>query len=116
MQDQPLDIAHVRLAWPRALPGPVPHPPKVDLRAYVAVHLVLVPLALAALAWQLEYGALDMAISRLFIDPSTHDFVGRDSTWLEVLGHQAARGLPFLVGGLAFAAGIAGTGIEQLRR
>jgi membrane-associated PAP2 superfamily phosphatase len=116
MQGQPLDAGHLPLAWPHARTGPLPHPPVVDLRAYVAVHLLLVPLALVGLAWQLEYGALDMAISRLLIDPSTNDFVGRNSTWLEVLGHQAARGLPFLVGGIAFAAGLAGIGVEQLRR
>ena len=64
MQDQPLDVAPPG-SWPATVPDPVPHPPVVDASGYVAVHLIAVPLALAALAWQFQYGTLDMVTSRL---------------------------------------------------
>jgi membrane-associated PAP2 superfamily phosphatase len=92
-----------------------PRSPGVDPRSYVALHLVAVPLVLAALAWACQHSSLDMALTRLFVDPATDRFAWRDSAVLEVLGHQAARGLPFLVGTLALAAGLAGFSLRALR-
>lgn len=87
----------------------------VDLRSYVALHLVAVPLVLALLAWTVQHGSLDMAITRVFIDPASQRFAWHDSAVLDVLGHQAARSLPFFVGALAIAAGLAGFSVRALR-
>ncbi|MEP6739729.1 MAG: phosphatase PAP2 family protein [Caldimonas sp.] len=82
---------------------------------YVVGHLLLVPVALAALAWFLQHGEFDMRLTRLFVDPATQTFPWRTSALLEILGHQAARGLPFIVGGVAISAGLASLGIQRLR-
>jgi membrane-associated PAP2 superfamily phosphatase len=87
----------------------------VDTRRYVALHLVVVPVALALIAWICQHSRLDMALTHLFVDPATDRFIWRDSTALDVLGHHAARGLPFLVAALAVAAGLAGLAIGALR-
>ena len=87
----------------------------MDLRWYVAGHLVAVPLGLGALAWFVQHGSLDLAIATLFVDPASHRFAWHDSAWLEILGHQAARSLPFLVGAIALAAGAASYSIAALR-
>ncbi|MGZ5713493.1 MAG: phosphatase PAP2 family protein [Caldimonas sp.] len=93
----------------------MPWPPARPVAGYVAIQLVVVPLLLGALAWTVQHGPLDLALARLFADPSTQSFVWRPSAWLDILGHQAARGLPIIVGGVALAAGIAGFFIAQLR-
>jgi membrane-associated PAP2 superfamily phosphatase len=111
MPGQLIDTAYVRFAGPRALP----HPPRVAVREYVAVQLILVPLLIGTLAWWCQHSALDMLVSGIFVDPASHTFAWRDVPLLDVLGHQAARGVPVLVGGIAFAAGLAGFGVGQLR-
>jgi len=98
-----------------AVPLPAPRSPAVDLRRYVGIHLVLVPLGLAMLAAACQYGSVDMALARRFFDPATHSFAWRHSTVLDVLGHQAARLLPFLVGAFALASGAAGLRVRALR-
>lgn len=92
-----------------------PRSPSLSVGPYVVGHLLVVPLVLAALAWWVEYGPLDMFFSRLFVDPVTHAFTWRSSAVLDILGHQAARGLPVIVAGIAIAAGCAGFAVAQLR-
>lgn len=87
----------------------------VDTRRYVAIHLVVVPLGLALIAWACQHSRLDMALSHFFVDPATDHFRWRDSAALDVLGHQAARGVPALVAALATAAGFAGFAMPALR-
>jgi membrane-associated PAP2 superfamily phosphatase len=111
MQAQWVEIARPTVAWPLGMP----RPPRVSARRYVALQLVLIPGLIAVLAWVCQYGALDMLLSRLFVDPASHAFAWRDSVLLEVLGHQAARGLPVLVGGIALSAGLAGWVVTPLR-
>ena len=96
-------------------PGAAPRSPMLDTRRYVALHLVVVPLGLALIAWTCQHSRLDMALARLFVDPATDHFLWRDSAALDVLGHQAARGVPFLVAALAIAAGLAGFAMRALR-
>ena len=96
-------------------PFALPDPPDLATAGYVASHLVLVPLLLGAAAWALQHGALDLASARWFADDATRSFDWRHSTWLDVLGHQAARGLPIIVGGVALASGAAGFFVAQLR-
>ncbi|HZV93438.1 MAG TPA: phosphatase PAP2 family protein [Caldimonas sp.] len=94
--------------------GPAPPPPFVpgalggpaSIADYVPVHLLLVPAVLVAVAWTLQHGPLDMRIAALFFDPK-RGFVGHHLPWLDILGHEAARSLPILVGALSVAAGAA---------
>jgi membrane-associated PAP2 superfamily phosphatase len=106
--DEPLESGGETVLQP-------PRPGKVDPGAYVAIHLALVPAALGLLAWGLQHGRLDMALARLFVDASGQHFVWRDSALLDILGHQAARGLPFLIGAIAIAGGVAGLAVRSLR-
>lgn len=92
-----------------------PNSPGPTAAGYVASHLVLVPLLLGAAAWAAQYGPLDLALARWFASGTTQSFDWRQSVWLDVLGHQAARGLPIMVGGIALAAGLAGFFLGQLR-
>ena len=92
-----------------------PRSPMVDTRRYIALHLVLIPLGLALIAWACQHTRLDMALTQLFVDPATDRFIWRDSTALEVLGHQAARSVPLMVAALAIAAGLAGFAMPALR-
>lgn len=95
--------------------GPLPlAPSRGFLPTYVALHLVLVPLVLAACALALQYGPLDLRISALFVDAGPA-FTWRDSPWLEALGHEGARLAPLLVGVLALAGGAAGFWSSRLR-
>jgi len=87
----------------------------VDPRGYLALHLVAVPLALCLLAWEVQHGSVDMALARLFVDDTGQHFAWRDSALLDILGHQAARGLPFLVGTVAIAGGVTGFAVPPLR-
>jgi len=89
--------------------------PVVERAGYVVSHLVLVPAALAVVAWLCQRGGADMALADLFVDPATHRFVAADSALLDVVGHQAARAIPLLVGALAFAAGACGFAVPRLR-
>jgi membrane-associated PAP2 superfamily phosphatase len=100
---------------PEAAPLPAPRPPAVDRRRYVVIHLLVVPVVLAAVAAACQYGSVDMALARLFFDPATHSFAWRDSGVLDVVGHQAARLLPFLVAAFAIAAAVAGLRVRSLR-
>jgi membrane-associated PAP2 superfamily phosphatase len=82
---------------------------------YVAVHVLLVPAVLGLLALLLQYSSLDFAIATFASDATTHTFAWRNSAWLDVLGHQSARGLPILVGTLAATAGMAGYVVARLQ-
>jgi membrane-associated PAP2 superfamily phosphatase len=93
----------------------LPRPPRVSPYGYVAVCLLLVPAALAVAAWATQRGPLDLALARLFFDEGSTSFAWRSSAWLDVLGHQAARALPIVIGTLAVAAGLAGTALASLR-
>ena len=108
MNDAPIEPGRDAGLRPPAAAG-------VDLRSYVALHLVAVPLVLGLLAWIVQHGSLDMAITRLFVDPASQRFAWHDSLVLDVIGHQAARSLPFLVGALAIASGLAGFSVRSLR-
>jgi len=108
MNDDPLEPGSDAILRP-------PPPAAADLRSYIAGHLVAVPLALALLAWIVQHGSLDMAITNLFVDPASHRFAWHDSALLDILGHHAARSLPFFVGAIALAAGAAGYAIRALR-
>ena len=96
-------------------PFALPNPPARATAGYLVGHLLLVPLLLGACAWAVQHGPLDMALARLFADPATQSFDWRHSAWLDILGHQAARSLPIIVGGVALAAGVAGFFVAQLR-
>lgn len=92
-----------------------PRRPDVPMLRYVVGHVLALPMLLAALAWALQHGDADMLVTRLFVDPAAQSFRWRDALLLDVVGHHAARGLPFLVGGLALAAGLAALRIAWLR-
>jgi membrane-associated PAP2 superfamily phosphatase len=111
MQAQLVEIARPGMAW---LPL-APRSPRVGAASYVAIQLVGVPALIACLAWCCQYGGIDMLLSGLFAGPAGEGFALRDSLVLEVIGHQAARGLPVLVAGIALAAGLAGFGLSPLR-
>jgi membrane-associated PAP2 superfamily phosphatase len=111
MHGQWVDMAQHAVPAPTLRPNPAP----VDARIYVGVQLILVPILIGALAWWCEYGPLDMLLTLPFVDLASHDFFWRDSLMLDVLGHLAARGLPIMVGGIAFSAGLAGFAVRQLR-
>jgi membrane-associated PAP2 superfamily phosphatase len=108
MNDDPLEPGSDAFLRP-------PPPAAAELRSYVAGHLVAVPLGLALLAWTVQHSSLDMAITNLFVDGTSHRFAWHDSALLDVLGHQAARSLPFLVGAIALAGGAAGWLVRPLR-
>src|SRR5436305_12214362 len=92
----------------RARAREAPRAPDVPSALYVTQQIVLVPLLIAALAWQLQHDALDLRLARAFADPATHAFVSRESALLEVLGHQAARCVPSLAAAPALAGTLAG--------
>jgi membrane-associated PAP2 superfamily phosphatase len=94
---------------------PPPRGPGVSAPAYVGTQIVLLPLLIAALAWELQHGSFDLRVAHAFADPTTQEFIWRDSTVLEVLGHQAARAVPALAGGVALAAALAGSAVDALR-
>ncbi len=56
-----------------------------------------------------------MTLAQLFADASGQHFAWRDSALLDILGHQAARGLPVLGGAVAIAGGFAGFAVQALR-
>ena len=111
-----MNATMTELAAPAPLSdGPSPLPRQAGfLPRYVVVHLIVVPLLLAACALALEYGPLDMRISGLFVD-ARPGFTLRDSPWLEILGHEGARLAPLLVGIFALVGGIAGFRWPRLR-
>ncbi len=82
---------------------------------YVASHLVLEPLLLGAAAWAVQHGPIHLVLARSLADDATQSFDWRHSVWLDFLGHQAARGLPTMVSGVAVAGGVAGFFLAQLR-
>ena len=82
---------------------------------YLLGHLLLVPALLGLAAWAVQHGSLDLALAQLFADPVTHTFSLRESRLLNAIGHEAARGLPIFVGGVGFAAGLAGLRYAPLR-
>jgi len=98
-----------------AVVGVVPQPPLVERGSYVVSHIVLVPIAIALVAWLCQHGGGDLAIARLFVDATSHHFVWAHSALLDVVGHQAARGVPFLVGASALACGVCGLAVPRLR-
>ena len=102
------------------LPGPVrlgdiaAQLPVVSPADYTVFCLLLVPAVLVASAWAMQHGPLDLAVAGLFFDDGSGGFPWRHSTWLEVLGHQAARALPIVIGALALAAAAAGAALPGL--
>jgi len=100
---------------PRRRDAALPRAPAVPPRRYALVALLAVPLLLAGLAALVQYSPLDMALSRLFVDPATQRFDWRHAPLLELLGHQAARGLPIAVGVVAVLVGLAALAVERLR-
>ncbi len=110
------DIAVIDVPDPFLSPIPqAPRTPRVSPGWYVITHLLLIPLVIGAVALLMERGALDMWVTRRFVDPQTLQFAWRDSLVLEILGHQVARSLPVFVGGIAFFAGLAGFVVTPLR-
>ncbi len=75
---------------------PVAQPSTV---AYIAVHVVVIPALIAMAALAVQRGPLDLTLASAFFDTGSGDFSWRHSLLLNVLGHQAARGLPVLVAG-----------------
>lgn len=82
---------------------------------YLLGHLLLVPVLLGLAAWAVQHGPLDLALARLFVDPATHAFSMRGSRLLDFIGHEAARGLPIVIGVTGFAAGLFGLRYAPLR-
>jgi len=82
---------------------------------YLLGHLLLVPLLLGLAALAIQHGPLDLALARLFADPVTHTFSLRGSRLLDLIGHEAARGLPIVIGVVGFAAGLCGLRYAPLK-
>ena len=99
---------------PRAAAAPV-RPAAASVVDYAALHLALIPALLFAAAWFVQHSAFDMAITNAFFDPAASGFGWRPSLLLDILGHQTARSLPSIVGGISLAALAAGYAIPRLR-
>jgi membrane-associated PAP2 superfamily phosphatase len=82
---------------------------------YAATHLGLVPALLFAAAWTVQHSRLDITLARVFFDPASAGFPWRNSSWLDVVGHHAARGLPILVAAVSLAAWATAHAVTQLR-
>jgi membrane-associated PAP2 superfamily phosphatase len=93
---------------------PSPNPPSPDRRR-AALHLLVLPLGLALAAWLLQHSPADVAISSLFFDAEQKLFVGKRSGAFELLGHQAARALPVVVGVAAIAVALGSAVRASLR-
>jgi len=115
MNDRAPDVAIHAASDDDAVARIVPQPPHVDHASYAVSHLLIVPAVIALVAWVCQHGGGDMAIAQLFADSVTHHFVWARSALLDVVGHQAARGLPFLVGASALAGGVCGLAVSRLR-
>jgi len=89
--------------------------PRVSRARYGVVCLLLVPAVLAASAWAIQHGPLDLLTVEMFFDAGSWSFPWRYSIWLEVFGHQAARAVPLMIGALAVAAGSASGALPGLR-
>jgi membrane-associated PAP2 superfamily phosphatase len=90
-------------------------PPRVPGVRSAVVHLLVLPLGLALAAWLLQHSSLDVAISSLFFDAEQKLFVGKRSGVFELLGHQAARGLPIAVGVVALGVAVGSAFRASLR-
>jgi membrane-associated PAP2 superfamily phosphatase len=99
---------------PRAAAPPV-RPAAASVVDYAALHPALIPALLFAAAWFVQHSPFDMAIANAFFDPTASDFGWRQSLLLDILGHQTARSLPTIVGGISLAALAAGDAIPRLR-
>jgi membrane-associated PAP2 superfamily phosphatase len=95
--------------------GLAPGERPISLLDYAVVHLELVPALLVAAAWMLQHSRLDLALASVFFDPAGGGFSWRGSSWLDVIGHQAARGLPILVAAVSISAWAMGHAIPLLR-
>jgi membrane-associated PAP2 superfamily phosphatase len=84
-------------------------------RSSTALHLLVVPLLLVLAATLLQHSALDVAISGVFFDPKAQRFLGERSGLFELLGHQAARGLPVAVGVVALGVAVGSRWRPSLR-
>lgn len=82
----------------------------------LAVHLLLVPLLLVAVALRFHDGTIDLALARLALDPGSAFAAWRQAGWVEALGHQAARALPVVVVAAALALAMASAFTSSLRR
>lgn len=116
MDDRSLEPSPTPAGGSETLPFRVrPRPfERVDIRVYVLWQVLLVSAVLAVAAHTLQ-GDIDVSISSLFFDAPGNTFDLSHSIWLEILGHQAARALPVIVGALALAAGVAGGFADSLR-
>jgi membrane-associated PAP2 superfamily phosphatase len=102
---KPIPIASESMAARRAVRSP----------AFVAGHLLLVPALLAIAAWTLRHTALDVQVSNWFFDSVQNRFRWGESAWLNLLGHEAAPAVPFIVAAAAFAMAVAGQSVERMR-
>ena len=91
-----------------------PHRPAPGPRS-AAIHLLAVPLLLAIAATLLQHSAADVAISSLFFDAEQKLFAGKRSGLFELIGHQAARGLPIAVGLVALGVAVGSAFRASLR-
>jgi membrane-associated PAP2 superfamily phosphatase len=82
---------------------------------YAAMHLGLVPAFLVAAAWSVQHSPFDLALANVFYDPSGGGFPWRNSSWLDIIGHHAARGLPTLVAAVSIVAWAMTYAMAQLR-
>jgi membrane-associated PAP2 superfamily phosphatase len=82
---------------------------------YAAIHLALVPLLLITSAWAVQHSPLDMALASVFFDPGSASFPWRTSSWLDIVGHHAARGLPILVAAVSLTAWAMAQAMASLR-
>jgi len=73
---------------------------------YVFLHIILIPAVLAATAWCVQYGPLDMSLAERLWHPVTAPTPLDHSVWLDVIGHQAARAIPIFIGVFAFIGGL----------
>ena len=107
--------AHDSFSNPSAIGAPLVPAQRGGQRAralrHLWLHVVLVPLSLALLAWFAAHSGVDKAVSDLFFDPVLARFPAHDSFWLELLGHRIAKAAVWVVAicMLAAAIGIGGT-------
>ena len=79
--------------------------PRIDAASYVLIYILLVPALLAALAWTIQYSALDLKLEQLLWQPSVGSASTQHSLWLYIVGYQASRSIPIFFGSIAFIGG-----------
>lgn len=76
-------------------------------RRYVGWHAVVLPGMFALLGPALHWSGADFALSRLWFDSASGQFVGQDVRWLELLGHRLAKSAVLALWGLLLVAAVA---------